>query len=133
MLATASHLLIWLSSASALVGGSPLLSSRQDTGATPDGGNSSLPILPVRRAAAMWDGELFYPQPIDGFEASKYVGPRPDGDSRSIWYQWAASDQPFLSGCRCMYARYGTNEASWQLAAMTCATRIAARMMLWCD
>ncbi|EPQ30266.1 uncharacterized protein PFL1_02382 [Pseudozyma flocculosa PF-1] len=107
---SATKLSLLLASTSVVVGASPLLSARQDSTASGSGNSSSLPTFPVGLASATWDGELFYPKPIDDFEATKYVGPRPDGDSRPVWYQWAASEQPFLKGCRCVYARYGTNE-----------------------
>lgn len=96
-----TKLSLLLASATALVAATPLV-ERTD----------SLPTYPIGINGATWDGEFAYPKPIDNFKASKYVGPKPDGDSRSVWYQWAASEQPFLTGCDCVYARYGTNNVS---------------------
>jgi len=51
----------------------------------------------VGTVPATWDGQCAYPRPQQGFKASRYVGPQPDGDSRAVWYQLAAQDQPFSS------------------------------------
>ncbi|PWN46450.1 hypothetical protein IE53DRAFT_372433, partial [Violaceomyces palustris] len=69
---------------------------------------SQLPTYPVGAADATWDGQGFYPKPVEGFQPNLYVGPKPGGDQRSVWYQLAAQDQPFLGRCRCVYARYGS-------------------------
>jgi lipocalin len=42
----------------------------------------------------------FYPKVDPRFDAQKYMG---------VWYQQAATKQPFLTGCTCVSAEYSLN------------------------
>ncbi|KPI41874.1 putative oxido [Cyphellophora attinorum] len=48
-----------------------------------------------------WDGECFYPKPVDDFSLDFYLG---------RWYQVAGSSFGETAGCTCIYAEYSLNE-----------------------
>ncbi len=74
-----------------------------------NGLTSGNPQFPIGIAPATYDGNCTYPKPAAGFEPSKYVGPEPEGDTRTLWYNLAAQEQIFLQRCgKCVLARYGS-------------------------
>jgi apolipoprotein D and lipocalin family protein len=48
-----------------------------------------------------WDGECFYPKPVDDFSLDSYLG---------RWFQVAGSSFGETAGCTCIYAEYTLNE-----------------------
>ncbi|KAK0524095.1 hypothetical protein OC842_005937 [Tilletia horrida] len=82
---------------------SPLLTGRSD---------DPLPIYPAGVGLALFDGatNCTFPAPAPYFDSSKFVGPNPSAPA--VWYQIAASQQPFEAGCTCMYAKYALPASS---------------------
>lgn len=63
---------------------------------------STLPTYSPGTVDAIWDGKCAYAKPIANFDPAQYVGSKPAGSSRAVWYQLAAQDQIFELGCTCV-------------------------------